>query len=46
MEKYDEMLADWHRVDFELANHAASGNAKRRMTECVRTNFDRSSNGN
>jgi len=30
----------WHRTDFEVANSAAGGKAKRRMTECVWTNFD------
>lgn len=29
----------WHRRDFELANHAAGGKGKRRMTECLWTNF-------
>lgn len=30
----------WHRTDFDIANHAAgAGKAKRRMTECVWTNF-------
>lgn len=29
----------WHRTDFDLANHAAGGESKRRMTECVWTNF-------
>jgi DNA adenine methylase len=30
----------WTRHDFELANHAAGGKAKRRMTECVWANFE------
>jgi DNA adenine methylase len=36
---YDGKLAGWHRVDFDLANHAAGGAAKRRMTECLWCNF-------
>jgi DNA adenine methylase len=42
---YDERLAGWRRVDFDLANHAAGGNAKRRMTECVWANFEGGSDG-
>lgn len=40
-ERYDA-AADrhgWRRVGFDAANHAAGGKAKRRMTECVWTNF-------
>lgn len=29
----------WHRRDFPVANHAADGTSKRRMTECVWYNF-------
>lgn len=29
----------WHRTDFDIANHAAGGDSKRRMTECVWSNF-------
>lgn len=29
----------WSRHDFEIANHAAGGDSKRRMTECVWCNF-------
>jgi DNA adenine methylase len=36
---YDEFLSDWIRHEFETANHAASGKTKRRMIECVWTNF-------
>jgi DNA adenine methylase len=36
---YDRELAGWERHDFELANHAAGGNSKRRMTECLWCNF-------
>lgn len=32
--------AGWRRIDFDLANHAAGGAEKRRMTECVWCNFD------
>lgn len=30
---------EWHRHDFDIANNAAGGKTKRRMTECVWTNF-------
>lgn len=36
---YDARLADWTRHDFDLPNHAAGGATKRRMTECLWTNF-------
>jgi DNA adenine methylase len=36
---YDTLLADWQRHEFDTANHAAHGASKRRMTECVWTNF-------
>jgi DNA adenine methylase len=36
---YDEQLVSWQRVDFDLANHAAGGDEKRRMTECVWMNY-------
>lgn len=29
----------WHRHDFEVANHAAGGKSKRKMVECVWTNY-------
>lgn len=29
----------WHRTDFDLPNNSAGGKSKRRMTECVWTNF-------
>jgi DNA adenine methylase len=37
---YDSIAAcgEWTRHDFDLANHAAGGKDKRRMTECVWTN--------
>ncbi len=37
---YDEMLPDWRREDFDLANNSAGGETKRRMTECLWLNFD------
>jgi DNA adenine methylase len=36
---YDLRLADWRRHDFELPNNAAAGARKRRMIECLWTNF-------
>ena len=30
---------DWNRVDFDLANNAAGGKEKRRMTECAWMNY-------
>jgi DNA adenine methylase len=36
---YDRALAGWTRHDFDLPNHAAGGEVKRRMTECVWCNF-------
>jgi DNA adenine methylase len=36
---YDGLLAGWSRHTFDVANHGASGQAKRRMTECVWCNF-------
>jgi hypothetical protein len=36
---YDERLAGWRRIDFDLANHAAGGDAKRRMVESIWTNY-------
>lgn len=36
---YDDALSTWNRHDFEIANHAAGGKAKRRMVECLWTNY-------
>ena len=38
---YDDIggIAGWTRHDFNLANHAAGGKRKRRMTECLWCNF-------
>jgi hypothetical protein len=36
---YDEKLKGWQRVDIDIANHAAGGEAKRRMIECVWINM-------
>jgi DNA adenine methylase len=38
-EMYDDLLAGWNRHDFAIANHAAGGKKKRRMTECLWCNF-------
>lgn len=32
-------LHGWNRHDFDIANHAAGGADKRRMTECVWANY-------
>jgi DNA adenine methylase len=32
----------WHRTDFSLPNNSAGGKSKRRMTECVWSNFTQS----
>jgi DNA adenine methylase len=39
---YDEFAAanGWHRVDYDVPNHAAGGDKKRRMTERVWMNYD------
>lgn len=41
-ELYRFQLEDegWHRTDFEIANSSAGGKSKRKMVECVWTNFD------
>jgi DNA adenine methylase len=36
---YGELYADWKRVDFDIANHAAGGKKKARETECLWMNF-------
>ena len=36
---YDRELAGWNRHEFELPNNAAGGKDKRRMTECLWTNY-------
>jgi len=36
---YDEALTAWNRHTVELPNNAASGSAKRRMTEVLWCNF-------
>ena len=36
---YNELYADWKRVDFDIANHAAGGRKKNRETECIWLNF-------
>jgi DNA adenine methylase len=37
---YDQFLAGWRRVEFDMPNHAAVGASKRRMMECVWMNYD------
>lgn len=32
---YDRMLSEWKRHEFSIANHAAGGDTKRRMVECL-----------
>jgi DNA adenine methylase len=36
---YDSELSDWRRVEFDVANHAAGGEQKRRMVEVVYCNW-------
>ncbi len=36
---YDETLTGWARHNFDLPNNSAGGRSKRRMTECVWSNF-------
>jgi DNA adenine methylase len=36
---YDAALAGWNRHEVKIANHAAGGKSKRRMTEVLWTNF-------
>lgn len=36
---YDELLREWTREDWEIANHAAGGKKKRRMIESIWMNF-------
>jgi len=36
---YNEALKSWRRVEFDIANHAAGGKTKRRMTECLWLNW-------
>lgn len=38
-ELYSRYLGGWNRHDFDIANHAAGGKAKRRMVECLWCNF-------
>jgi DNA adenine methylase len=32
---YDNLYADWRRIDFDIANHASGGKRKARETECL-----------
>lgn len=36
---YDDALKGWHAVDLDVANHAAGGSSKRRMTERLWLNY-------
>jgi DNA adenine methylase len=36
---YDEFYADWHLIQFDIANHSASGSIKQRKTECLWLNW-------
>lgn len=36
---YERLYGNWRRVEFDIANHAAGGKSKRRMTECLWMNF-------
>ena len=36
---YDKLLSSWTLHTFDMPNHAAGGAEKRRMTECLWTNF-------
>lgn len=36
---YDSRLSSWNRHDFDISNHSASGDSKRRMTECLWVNW-------
>lgn len=36
---YDELFADWWRIDYDIANHAAGGKKKEREQECLWLNF-------
>lgn len=37
---YDEVLAGWKRIDFEIANHSGQGKTKQRRVECLWTNAE------
>jgi DNA adenine methylase len=36
---YDDALADWRRVDFDMPNHSGQGETKQRRTESLWLNF-------
>lgn len=36
---YEDLLGQWHRVTWDVPNHAAAGETKQRMTECLWMNF-------
>jgi DNA adenine methylase len=37
---YDELFSTWRVVTFDVANHAASGESKKRQTECLWMNWN------
>lgn len=41
---YDDLYAEWRRVEFDIANHAAGGRRKARKTECLWFNFQETVN--
>jgi DNA adenine methylase len=44
-ELYNELYGDWRMLSFDIANHAASGEVKKRMTECLWLNWQEGSIG-
>ena len=38
-ELYERLYSAWRRQDFDIANHAAGGDEKRRMTEVLWMNY-------
>ncbi|MBS0208732.1 MAG: DNA adenine methylase [Planctomycetes bacterium] len=36
---YDELYAEWNRIDIDIANHAAGGKTKAREVECLWKNY-------
>lgn len=35
---YDDALADWHRIEFDMPNHSGQGASKQRRIECLWSN--------
>lgn len=44
-ELYGELYGDWRILSFDIANHAATGEVKKRMTECLWLNWQEGSIG-